>query len=363
MRIVLAVLMLAGCLLAAQSRAAAPLSDLHLPPGFRIEVFADDVDNARAMALGQRGTVFVGSRDAGRVYALEHDGTRATRVHEIARGLEMPTGVAFRDGALYVAALNRILRWDDIEAKLDSPPKPVVVYDGFPSDAHHGWKFIAFGPDGWLYVPVGAPCNICDPSERYASIFRMTPDGGKVEAVTRGVRNSVGFDWNPADGALWFSDNGRDWLGDDTPPCELNRVSEQGQHFGYPYCHGAGIVDPEFGAGKNCADYVAPQVRFGAHTAPLGLRFYRGNMFPADYRGDVFVAQHGSWNRAKKIGYQVVRVHVENGVAVKSEPFVYGWLRDERVSGRPVDVLEMPDGALLISDDQANAIYRVSYAP
>ena len=225
MRTILAVLLLASSIPSAPSRADVPLSDLQLPPGFRIEIFADDIDNARAMALGTQGTLFVGSRDAGRVYAVTHDGTRATEVREIARGLDMPTGLAFRDGALYVAAVHRILRWDDIEAKLDDPPEPVVVYDDFPADTHHGWKFIAFGPDGWLYVPVGAPCNICDPSERYARIFRMTPDGSKVETVARGVRNSVGFDWNPADGTLWFSDNGRDWLGDDSPPCELNRVA------------------------------------------------------------------------------------------------------------------------------------------
>lgn len=347
---------------AAGVRAAPALERLQLPPGFRIALFADDVRNARSMALGAQGTVFVGTRDAGNVYALVHDGQRATAVKRIASGLESPNGVAFRDGALYVAEISRILRFDAIEARLDDPPAPVVVTDAFPDDGHHGWKFIAFGPDGKLYVPVGAPCNICEPSARHALIARIGADGSGYEVVARGVRNSVGFDWNPADGSLWFTDNGRDWLGDDSPPCELNRVAQPGQHFGYPYCHGGDVADPEYGGEAHaCKDYVAPQVRFGAHTAPLGMRFYDGAMFPPEYRGDVFVAQHGSWNRSRKVGYQLVRVRIEDGRAVGAEPFVHGWLQGQDVSGRPVDVLVMPDGSMLVSDDKNGAIYRITY--
>lgn len=360
MRQLLAALLL---VLAAVARAEPALEQLQLPPGFRIALFADEVRNARSLALGDSGTVFVGTRDAGNVYAIVHDGERATAVKRIARGLDAPNGVAFRDGTLYVAENSRILRFDAIEDRLDDPPKPVVVGAGFPEDDHHGWKFIAFGPDGKLYVPVGAPCNICEPSERHALISRIAADGSGYEVVARGVRNSVGFDWNPADGTLWFTDNGRDWMGDDTPPCELNQVTAAGQHFGYPYCHGGDIADPEFGGDAHpCADFVAPQLRFGAHTAPLGMRFYGRGMFPAEYRGDAFVALHGSWNRSRKSGYQVVRVRMEEGKAVAAEPFVQGWLQGEKVLGRPVDLLVMPDGSMLVSDDKNGAIYRITHA-
>lgn len=341
--------------------AKADVSALKVPDGFRITVFADDVPNARQMALGANGTLFVGSRDAGRVYAITHDGSRATKVRVLAKGLKLPSGVTFRDGALYVAAVDRVLRWDGIEAKLDLPGAPVVVTDRFPSDNGHEWKFIAFGPDGKLYVPVGAPCNICDPGETHGLIARIAADGSGYEVVARGVRNTVGFDWNPADGKLWFTDNGRDWLGDDTPPCELNRIDTTGQHFGFPYCHGGTIADPEFGDGHACRDYVAPALNFGAHTAPLGMRFYRGTMFPAKYRGGILVAEHGSWNRSRKSGYQVLFVPVSGTKAGPAEDFVTGWLKDEKASGRPADVLELPDGSVLIADDAAGAIYRVSY--
>jgi hypothetical protein len=336
------------------------LAELNVPAGFRIEYFAEDVPNARAMALGDKGTLFVGSREAGKVYAVSHDGRRATAVKVIASGLDMPSGIAYRDGALYIGAISRILRLDAIEDHLDQPPKPVVVRDDLPTETHHGWKFLAFGPDGWLYVPVGAPCNVCEVDEVHGAIFRMKPDGSAQEVVARGVRNSVGFDWDPADGKLWFTDNGRDMMGDDVPPCELNRVATPGAHFGFPYCHGGEIADPEFGEDRACKDYVAPALNFGAHVAPLGMRFYRGTQFPAAYRGGIFVAQHGSWNRSRKSGYQVLYVPVNGGKAGAPQPFVTGWLKDERVSGRPADVLEMPDGALLISDDRAGVIYRVS---
>ena len=349
-----------------------PVERLRLPAGFRIEVLTDQVPNARAMALGDfadgRGVVYVGSRAEGKVYGVEIDKGRARRVHTLASGLTLPVGVAYRDGSLYVSAVSRILALDGIAGRLDKPPVPRVVTAGFPAETHHGWKFIAFGPDGWLYVPVGAPCNVCDsPDARYASIQRMRPDGSGVEVVARGVRNTVGFDWNPVDGSLWFTDNGRDMLGDDVPSDELNRVSKPGEHFGYPYCHQGDVPDPEFGKGRECARFTPPAVKLGAHVAVLGMRFYTGRAFPAAYRKSLFVAEHGSWNRSRKSGYRVVRVEVDKaGKAVRQEAFVEGWLQvdaagKESVWGRPADMLVLPDGSLLISDDQAGAIYRVVY--
>jgi glucose/arabinose dehydrogenase len=350
-------------LLLSSSVAAQPkLDQLRLPPGFTVEVFAKDLRNARSMTLGANGTLFVGTRDAGVVYAIEHDGKSAGTVHTIAKGLNMPNGVAFRDGALYVAEVNRILRFDAIGDSLAAPPKPVVITDNFPTERHHGWKFIAFGPDGKLYVPVGAPCNICDEGDPYAAILRMNPDGSGQEVFARGVRNTVGFDWSPATGHLWFSDNGRDMMGDDVPPCELNVATRAGQHFGFPYCHGATVKDPEFGDLHACETFTAPAVEFDAHTAPLGVRFYGGSMFPAEYRKGAFVAQRGSWNRSSKIGYQVLFVPIDGDKAGTPQPFLSGFLQGEKASGRPVDVQPLPDGSLLISDDTANAIYRVTYA-
>jgi glucose/arabinose dehydrogenase len=349
------------------------LDKLRLPPGFHIAVLTDAVPNARQMALGRyadgRGVLYVGSMGAGNVYAVELDQGRAKAVHIIASGLPMPVGVAYRDGRLYVSAVSRILRLDGIDDRLSDPPAPVVVTDRFPGATHHGWKFIAFGPDGWLYVPVGAPCNICDPDARFANIQRMKPDGSAVEVVARGVRNSVGFDWNPSDHSLWFTDNGRDMMGDDLPSDEFNHVTQSGQHFGFPYCHQGDTPDPEFGSKRKCNEFVPPVVKLGPHVAALGMRFYTGKQFPDAYRNNVFIAEHGSWNRSKKIGYRVVRVVLDRqGRVVQLEPFVDGWLqRDtsgkESVWGRPVDVLVMPDGSLLISDDLAGAIYRVWYAP
>ncbi len=238
-----------------------------------------------------------------------------------------------------------------------------MVFDQLPRENAHGWKFIAFGPDGWLYLAVGAPCNICDPDARYASIFRLRPDGSVLESVARGVRNSVGFDWHPGTGEMWFTDNGRDGLGDDTPPDELNRLVRPGQHFGYPYCHAGTIPDPEFGSGHSCADFESPAIRLGAHVAPLGLRFYRGATFPAAYRGQILIAEHGSWNRSRKAGYRISLVRLEGGRAVAYEPFVTGWLQGESPWGRPADILELPDGSLLVSDDLAGALYRITYTP
>lgn len=338
---------------------------LRLPPGFRIDVYSKDVPNARAMALGPRGTLFVGSRDDGRVYAVvDQNGDHvADKVHEIARGLKMPAGVDVRDGALYVSAVDRVLRFDDIENRLDNPPAPVVVSDAFPDDEDHGWKFMRFGPDGMLYVPVGAPCNIClKDDERYASIMRMNPDGSGLEVYAHGIRNTVGFDWHPTTRALWFTENGRDWLGDENPPDELNRAPDKGMHFGYPFCHAGTVADPEYGAQRACNEFVPPMQVLGPHVAALGMRFYTGTMFPEKYRNAIFIAEHGSWNRSKPIGYRVTVVELdENGAPRSYQPFIEGWLGKDEAWGRPVDVLVMPDGALLVSDDRAGWIYRVTY--
>jgi glucose/arabinose dehydrogenase len=342
-------------------RTALPLETIKLPPGFAIELFAR-VDNARGMALGTQGTVFVGSTQAGKVYAVRVKPGAAPDIVTIASGLSMPVGVAFRDGALYVSSIDRVLRYDNIEQKLTSPPAPVVVSDKFPKDTHHGWKFIAFGPDGKLYVPVGAPCNICEPDpNRYANIMRMNADGSALEVYARGVRNSVGFDWDPRTRELWFTDNGRDWLGDDSPPDELNHAPAAGMHFGYPYCHGGTIADPEYGRRHACSEFTAPAQNLGAHVAALGMRFYTGSQFPPEYRNRIFIAEHGSWNRSEKTGYRVAMVRIENGKAVAYESFASGWLQGGKVWGRPADVVVMPDGSLLVSDDYAGAIYKISY--
>ena len=351
---------------AAAEAAKLPLDRIVLPPGFRIEIFAAGVENARSMARGDKGTIFVGTRSDGRVYAVidANADHRADRVVTVARDLNMPNGVAFRDGALYVAEVNRVWRYDNIEANLDTPPKPVLLNDTFPTDEHHGWKYIAFGPDGWLYVPVGAPCNICDKRKddpRYASITRMRPDGTGVEVFAHGVRNTVGFTWHPRTGAMWFTDNGRDMLGDDLPPDELNVATRSGQDFGYPYCHGGDLEDPEFGGARPCGDFVPPAQKLGPHVAALGLRFYSGSMFPAEYRNQLVIAEHGSWNRSTPIGYRLMQVKLDGDRAVSYEPFATGWLQNGTAWGRPVDVLVMPDGALLVSDDKADVIYRISY--
>ena len=349
------------------------LDTLRVPAGFHVTLLTDAVPNARQMALG-RGTegksvLYVGSRSEGKVYAVELQGDKAGRVHTVASGLNMPSGIAWRDGSLYVAAVSKVLRFDAIDGRLAQPPAPVVVTDRLPTESHHGWKFIAFGPDGKLYVPVGAPCNVCEPDERHGVIQRMNGDGSGLETVARGVRNSVGFDWSPADKTLWFTDNGRDMLGDELPSDELNRVTRTGEHFGYPYCHQGDSPDPEFGARHACSEFTGPAAKLGPHVASIGMRFYTGGQFPAAYRGNIFIAEHGSWNRSKKSGYVVARVGVDTqGRAGKPEPFVEGWLQidasgRESVWGRPADVLVMPDGSLLVSDDLAGAIYRVSYAP
>jgi glucose/arabinose dehydrogenase len=346
------------------SSLALPLEQIKLPPGFEISIYASDVKNARSMTLSPNGTLFVGTRSAGNVYAIvDRNGDyKADEVITLAQGLNSPNGVAFRDGALYVAEVNRVLRFDNVESRLASSSQPVVVNDKFPKDSHHGWKFIRFGPDGLLYVPVGAPCNICERNpDRYAVIMRMHPDGTGLETFARGIRNTVGFDWHPATKELWFTDNGRDWLGDDQPPDELNRAPQPGMHFGYPYCHGGTIPDPEFGTKHQCSEFTPPVQNLGPHVAALGMRFYTGTMFPEAYRQQIFIAEHGSWNRTAPIGYRVTLVRLENNRPVSYEPFAEGWLQGGRAWGRPVDVLVMPDGSLLVSDDRADVIYRIRY--
>ncbi len=341
-----------------------PIDQITLPPGFKIDMYASNVPNARSMVLSPSGTLFVGTLEKGDVYAIvdrNHD-NKADEVITLAGGLNMPNGVAFRDGALYVAEVSRILRYDDIEAHLKDPPKPVVINVEFPHDRLHGWKFIRFGPDGLLYVPVGAPCNVCEPEDaRYASITRMKPDGTRLEIFARGVRNTVGFDWHPRTHDLWFTDNGRDWLGDDLPPDELNHAPKSGLHFGFPYCHGKNIPDPEFGRRRKCEEFVPPTAELGSHVAALGMRFYTGTMFPGEYRNRIFIAEHGSWNRSTPIGYRVTVARPEDRHPPAYDVFAAGWLQGARAWGRPVDLLVMPDGAMLVSDDLAGVIYRISY--
>ncbi len=340
-------------------------SKIELPPGFKIEFFSKSVPGARSMTRGDQGTIFVGTRSKNKVYALQDlDGDMvAEKVTVVTDKLATPNGVAFRDGSLYVAQVNRIVRFDEIEQRISNPPEPVVVNDSYPTDTHHGWKYISFGPDGYLYVPVGAPCNICKESNpRYASITRMKPDGSGVEIYAHGVRNSVGFDWHPETKELWFTDNGRDWLGDDIPPCELNHAPKAGMNFGFPYCHGKDIKDPEFGSERSCSEFTPPAQELGPHVAPLGMRFYTGKMFPKDYAGQIFIAEHGSWNRTERIGYRVMLVRLQDSKAVSYEVFARGWLdEDGNIRGRPVDILQLPDGSLLVSDDYAGAVYRISY--
>lgn len=344
-----------------------PFARITLPDGFSISYFAKEVPGARSMVRSPSGVIYVGNRDGDKVLAVrDTDGDyTADEVIVLAEGLNMPNGVAFKDGDLYVAEVSRILRFPDIEKDLNNPPAYEVVKDDLPRDRHHGWKYIAFGPDGKLYVPVGAPCNICESKPVYAAIHRMNPDGSGMEVVARGVRNTVGFDWHPETGELWFTDNGRDHLGDNYPPCELNRLKNTGDHFGYPYCHAGDISDPEFGEKQPCSDFVAPAMRLGPHVAPLGMLFYTGEMFPEAYRNKILIAEHGSWNRSKKIGYRITTVdYNSNSVASNYKPFIDGWLNDatQDVSGRPVDVIQLPDGSILISDDMAECIYRVTYS-
>jgi len=340
------------------------LDKIKLPDGFTMSVFAE-VPHARSLCYGAKGTLFVGSMDGDHVNAVvdvNNDGC-ADKVYPIGSKLNTPNGVAFKDGSLYVAEINRILRYDDIESHLDNPPAPVVVNDQYPDKNHHGWKFIAFGPDGKLYVPVGAPCNVCDEKDSiFATITRINADGSGREIFAKGIRNSVGFAWHPVTKELWFTDNGRDMLGDDSPSCEINHAPVKGMHFGFPYFHQGDIADPDFGKGKNAADYTKPAYKVGPHKAPLGMRFYTGEMFGPEYKNQIFVAEHGSWNRSKPIGYEVCVATLSGDSIISYKPFAEGWLQpDGKAIGRPVDVQVAADGALLISDDMNGAVYRVVY--
>ncbi|MEQ8237980.1 MAG: PQQ-dependent sugar dehydrogenase [Cyclobacteriaceae bacterium] len=340
------------------------LNRLQLPEGFTIDVFAR-VDNARSMAISDNGTLFVGTRKDDKVYAIKDlDGDfKADERYIIAEGLRMPNGVAFKDGNLFVAEVSKLWKFIEIEANLDAPLKQ-MIYEDYPSDGHHGWKYIAFGPDNKLYVPVGAPCNICESkNEMYASITRMNADGSEREIYVSGVRNTVGFTWHPDNKHLYFTDNGRDMLGNDIPPCEFNRATEKGQHFGYPYCHGGTISDPEYGHKRDCDEFVKPVQNLGPHVAPLGVKFCTSKSFPEKYNRVAFIAEHGSWNRDNKIGYRITTVKENEGVGESYDVFISGWLNEETQEswGRPVDVLFLKDGSMFISDDQSGTIYRVQY--
>jgi len=351
------------------AKAEVKLDKIKLPANFKLDVWAADIPNAREMAISEDGIVFVGSRQENSVFAIiDEDGDgKADTKYTLADDLNMPNGVAYKDGDLYVAEISRILRFKDIKNNLNNP-KYEVVYDGYPTESHHGQKFIAFGPNGLLYIPVGAPCNICEPEKDiFATITRLDVNSPNPipEIVAHGVRNTVGFDWDPKTGDMWFTDNGRDMMGDDVPNCELNHITEVGQHFGYPYWHEGTVKDPEFGdKGGPASDYVAPAAKVGAHVAPLGMRFYKGSMFPEEYKNQVIIAKHGSWNRSKKSGYVLTSIKVEGAGASDEKEFASGWLDEEAQEawGRPVDVQELKDGSLLISDDMAGVIYRVTYS-
>ncbi|QBF84828.1 sorbosone dehydrogenase family protein [Shewanella maritima] len=342
---------------------ALPLEKIKLPPGFSISLYAENVENARQMALGNKGTVFVGSRRAGNVYALidTNQDFKADKQIRIASDLFMPSGLAYHQGDLYVAEVDKIWHYRDIENSLPNIPAPELVYNKLPNDRHHGWKNIKFGPDGLLYVPVGAPCNVCDDPLPYSSIFKLDVTTKQATTVAQGVRNSVGFDFHPQTGELWFTDNGRDMMGDDLPDDELNRVTTQGQHFGFPYVHNADVKDPEFYDAAKAKLNTPPELNLGAHVAALGMEFYLGKQFPAQYQGSIFIAQHGSWNRSSKVGYRVMQVTLDGSKVKEYKPFATGWLQGEQSWGRPVAVLTLNDGSLLVSDDAANAVYRISY--
>ncbi len=343
------------------------LEDVQLPAGFKIDVFAR-VKGARSMARSTNGTLYIGSR-GDKVYAVKdtNGDWKADEKYVLAEGLNMPNGVALKDGNLYVAEVSKMWRFDDIDNNLSVPPPPKLIYDDYPKDDHHGWKYIAFGPDGKLYVPVGAPCNICkSKNEIYASITRMNADGSGREVYSHGVRNTVGFTWHPETGDMWFTDNGRDWLGNDEPPCELNRITAAGQHFGYPYCHGGYFKDPEFGDRRPCEDFVKPAQNLGPHVAPLGVKFCASKSFPSEYYMQIFIAEHGSWNRDREVGhtgYKITLVTEKNGVGTSYTAFATGFLNIEtnKAWARPVDIIFVPDGSMLISDDLGGTIFRIWY--
>jgi len=359
------IMLLCGCANAQQPEDF--LDEINLPEGFKIEVFASDIDNARSLEKGPNGIVFVGNRGGGKVYAVvdENKDGKADKTYILAEDLIQPNGVAYRNGDLYIAEISRISVMRDVVNHLDNPPKMETIRDDFSEKSHHGAKHIAFGPDGKLYVPVGAPCNICldelQEDERFASIMRMNADGSDLELYASGVRNTVGLAWHPETEELWFTDNGRDWLGDNKPNDELNHAPKKGMHFGYPFCHNGDLPDPKFGDQRNCSEFEPPVQKLLPHIAPLGLTFLEQDVFPEPYRSSIYIAEHGSWNRTTPIGYRISRVELKDGKAVKYEAFADGWLKGAKRLGRPVDVLELDDGSLLVSDDHADCIYRITY--
>jgi glucose/arabinose dehydrogenase len=342
-----------------------PIDKLKVPKGFKVEIWATGIPGGRAMARGDKGKIYVGTRIIGRVYEVTDEGGKRTSRIVIDK-LTQPAGVAFADGSLYVFAIDKVLRFDGIE---DNPGvQPVDLTDKFnlPPEQHHNWKYIRFGPDKKLYVPFGAPCNICEPPEQYGQIRRYNPDGSGMEVLARGIRNSVGFDFHPKTGELWFTDHGRDWMGDDGPQDELNRISKPGLFFGFPYCHAQGIPDRDIKKADPCKGVTKPVTLMGPHAASMGVLFYTGSMFPAAYKDTIFVARKGSWNRTKPFGFDVVNVRVSaDGKNARVTPFMTGFQNPKATKyefwGRPAYLLQMPDGALLVSDEQMGAIYRVSY--
>ncbi|NBS58445.1 MAG: sorbosone dehydrogenase family protein [Betaproteobacteria bacterium] len=345
-----------------------PMDKLKVPKGFKVELWATGMPGGRAMARGDKGKIYMGTRGLGRVYEVTDAGDKRTSRVVIDK-LTQPSGVAVQGSTLYVMAIDKVLRFDDIEGKPDVQPVDMTAKFNLPPEQHHNWKYLAFGPDKKLYVPFGAPCNICEPPKEYAQIRRYNPDGSGMEVIARGVRNTQGFDWHPKTGELWFTDHGRDWLGDDGPQDELNRMSKEGLNFGYPYCHAAGVVDPDVTKAENkataCKDVTKPVALMGPHAAVMGVKFYTGSMFPAEYKDSMFIARKGSWNRTNKFGYDVVNVRPgADGKSAKVTPFLTGFLdaKENKFSGRPAYILQMPDGALLVSDEQLGAIYRISYS-
>ena len=338
------------------------LQAIKLPKGFKISVYASGINSARQMAWGNKGTLFVGSFGAGTVYAVTDNGGKK-EVKQILTGMKMPTGIAFRDGALYVADIDKILKYDNAEANLAKMPEAKVVYDDMPPYVPHGWKYLTFDKNGMLYVPFGPPCNICLPPTSLSQVRRVNPNTGEAELMAIGVRNSVGGDIDPRTGDYWFTENARDWVSDDKPSDKLNHIAKIGAHYGYPYCHEGDLLDPKYGKGHSCSEFTPPALKLGAHVAPLGMKFYTGAQFPADYKNNILIAEHGSWNRHKYQGGRIMRVITDpQGKNVKQEVFATGWINgDQSYTGRPADILQAPDGSILVADDWAGAVYRISY--
>lgn len=338
-----------------------PLDKIKLPPGFSIQIWTT-VPDAKSLAIGKQGTVFVTSKATGSIYAISQSDSNEKQTRIIANGLKSPSGIAYYDGALYVIALNRISRFDQIENNLDRINEPIIIYENLPKESFHSTRYMAVGPDNLLYVTVGAPCDACEAdSMQYALIARLNPNGSNFEVYAQGVRNSLGLDWHPKTNTLWFSDIGRDWMGEDIPPDELNHAAAQGLHFGFPYCHASDILDPKFGAKRGCNKSQSPITELEPHVSPHGIKFYSGRMFPPKYHDQLIIAEHGSWNRRSPVGFRLQHFQMENNQIVSKEIFAEGWFNDQKAWGRPTDLLVMPDGSLLVSDDLAGVIYQISY--